>query len=163
MPVQSATHAPPSPKNSSQIFPEPPCCLRQWQSLGGYKLSSVLLSRLSPGEQRETAHTPKCLLSSLSPLTQHAPALSDCLTGCPPEHLFVITCLCLCLSLSVDPTVGLFTCLSRVHLPLCWRTMTGLPLHRINHPESILILNNVCIIACIDTELDTISTFTQVL
>lgn len=103
---------------------------------GGYKLSSVPLSRLSPRQQRGASCAPKCL----SRHSHSKSTLSVRLTRCPPEHLFLITCLRLCL------LCYLLTCLSLVHLPLWWYMKAGLPLHQTNYPENILTLNIIFMI-----------------
>ncbi|KAK1880659.1 Ribosome biogenesis protein BOP1 [Dissostichus eleginoides] len=80
-------------------------------------------------EQQDASFAPKRILCQRVSLLTQSLRLSVPLTGCPPEHLFLITCLWL----SADPTVVLFTCVSLVHLPLPSYTMTGLPLHQ-NQP-----------------------------
>jgi len=82
---------------------------------GGYKPSSVPLSRLSLKEQQE-ASCYTLLSQRVSVITQSFPCqanrLSSTLAGFPPEHLFLITCPCL----YDDPSVGLLSLV--VHLPL---------------------------------------------
>lgn len=114
----------PSQFNNTTCYPQkfPPksflsCCFVSDSDnhRGGISSALSLLSRLSQREQQEASCRHECLPCQCCHSVPHTPnQLSNSQAGCPPGHLFLIACLCL----SADPTVGLFTCLSLVHLPL---------------------------------------------
>ena len=117
---------------------------------GGISSALSPLSRLSQGEQREASCTPERLLlsarlSSLS-VSRGKPTLSVHLSIC----LWSPVSVCFCV------LTQLLSCLLVCLWSIClsdWYMMTELPPRQTNHPESILTLNNVCMIVCINIEL----------